>query len=778
MKIWKRSLGLLMAALLLAVSPAAGLAAPAADERTDEELTFQSEIVLPNWDGTDFPVSEPGKAPRSILTYSEECYGDQLPASSRAIYDAIRESPLWNGPAEHMIELTEYLPEESLTLPGTATVTKEDDSFLLNCALDDEQAVQDMVIAAHTALLYDHPELSWLVNTDPTIAFRVSADPTEEELAAMRELQPGDIFTLATPVVHLESLVYGMSNESVRRATTAPEEVEGPDRWHYADTGNRNDLEAALTSARNEIGDLDGMTDAQKVGAVHDWVCGHVRYADKTSTRFIGNWRGYQTVWSALIEGETVCAGYAKLMKMLLDSYDIPCVIVRGQSRGEAHAWNYVMLSGSWYGLDATWADHDGDIDRRDYLRGSSVFEQDHVAAGLTDCFAFTYPVLAEADYTEGSSSILPGDVNLDGMVNLRDLPALADAMGAERPLSPQALANGDLNESGQIELQDITMLAEDLRKNGYAQGAQPGNDSAVQIAVDAENLQPGDLISVTLSGTGEGICGRLEVSGLEPTAVSSGLSDVDTFVLLPDYGTYAVTYTYRVGTQAKEVSVRASQVCRAEGSVLRRTADASWSVNVGSSGPASIPAPNLQPAVSGFETGLANERTYYAKSSGASTKYYLRSNTGKMTRVAVPSVKTGGQTFYPILSGGSVLFPRVESGQVVCYSTFVDGMDVPILNVQTAVSPALTDGYQTGRMNGRPYYVKVSGASMKYYLKSNSGKMTRVAAPSISAGGTKYYPINHGGTVLWPVVETGKLLSYSAYDGDTESPVLVPALG
>ena len=776
MKIWKRSLCLLVAALMLAALPAAGLAEPAADLSMEEEMTFRGEITLPEVDGTDVPAPETGKEQRSIPAYSEEYYGDQLPEASRAIYDAIKGSPLWAGPAEYMIELTDFLPEEAKVLPGTATVTNEDGTFLLSGTLDDEKAVQDMVAAAHTALLYDHPELSWLVNTDPVIFFLAGADPTEEEMEAISQLQPGEAFTLGTDTVQLKSLVYGMSDESVRRATTAPEAVAGPDCWQYADTGDRAAIEAALASARKEIGDLSGKTDAKKVHAVHDWVCSNVRYADLDSARFTENWRGHQTVWSALVEGETVCTGYAKSIKLLLDSYDVPCVIVRGQSHDQSHAWNYVMLNGSWYGLDATWADQEWGIDRRDYLRGSSSFEQDHTAGHLADSFAFAYPALTEADYTEGSSSMLPGDVNLDSTVNLLDLPAVADALNHERPLSPEALSNADLNRSGLIEIEDIVLLAEMLRNNGYAQGAQPGSSPAVQIAADTDVLHPGDVVSVTISGTGSGICGRIETTGLEIAGVSSGMSDEGTFVLVPDYGTPAVTYSYRVSNGAGSVSLRASQVCRTDSSVLQQAADALWSAQVVSSGPAPVPVPELQPAVSGYEEGLANGRTYYAKNTAASTKYYLRSSSGKMTRVAAPGVKAAGQSFYPAAFGDSVLFPRTQNGKVICYCTYRDGMEIPVLNVAAEVSPELTGGYQTGEMNGRTYYVKVSGASMKFYLKSKTGKMTRVAAPGISAGSARYYPINHGGTVLWPVVENGKLMRCSAYADGKETPVLTPA--
>lgn len=48
-----------------------------------------------------------------------------------------------------------------------------------------------------------------------------------------------------------------------------------------------------------------------------------------------------------------VCESYAKVIKLLCDEFDIPCMLVEGDN----HMWNYVKLSGKWYMIDATWDD-------------------------------------------------------------------------------------------------------------------------------------------------------------------------------------------------------------------------------------------------------------------------------------------------------------------------------------------------------------------------------------------------------------------------------------
>ena len=56
---------------------------------------------------------------------------------------------------------------------------------------------------------------------------------------------------------------------------------------------------------------------------------------------------------------ETVCAGYAKMMKLQCNKYGIPCVLVTGVTdSGEYHMWNYIQMeNGVWYAVDATWDD-------------------------------------------------------------------------------------------------------------------------------------------------------------------------------------------------------------------------------------------------------------------------------------------------------------------------------------------------------------------------------------------------------------------------------------
>lgn len=64
-----------------------------------------------------------------------------------------------------------------------------------------------------------------------------------------------------------------------------------------------------------------------------------------------------QSAYSALVNGRTVCAGYARSFQYLLQKLGIPCYYVIGTSEGQDHAWNIVLLDGAFYNVDLTWDD-------------------------------------------------------------------------------------------------------------------------------------------------------------------------------------------------------------------------------------------------------------------------------------------------------------------------------------------------------------------------------------------------------------------------------------
>ena len=165
-------------------------------------------------------------------------------------------------------------------------------------------------------------------------------------------------------------------------------------------------------------------TTYDKVKAIHDKICSMVTYEDKN----LGN-AYYQTPYSLYYDAdgdgkiETVCAGYAKMMKLQCNKYGIPCVLVTGVTdSGEYHMWNYVQMeNGVWYAVDATWDDQStimydfflvGSETYSSAAFGTKKFGNTHIPSGKwttsADC-VFSYPILSTTAYKSNISVVQEG---------------------------------------------------------------------------------------------------------------------------------------------------------------------------------------------------------------------------------------------------------------------------------------------------------------------------------------------------------------------------------
>lgn len=90
-------------------------------------------------------------------------------------------------------------------------------------------------------------------------------------------------------------------------------------------------------------------TDYEKVKTVFETIVDRTQY-DKSAP-------DNQNIYSVFGNWSSVCAGYARATKYLLDQMGVECIYVTGDAGGEAHAWNIVNCDGAWYCVDATWGD-------------------------------------------------------------------------------------------------------------------------------------------------------------------------------------------------------------------------------------------------------------------------------------------------------------------------------------------------------------------------------------------------------------------------------------
>ncbi len=177
--------------------------------------------------------------------------------------------------------------------------------------------------------------------------------------------------------------------------------------WTFQDEADVEQAIQEIEQVKRQIeADLSG-SDEEKIRGVHDYLVANLEYDSTISQDNIYN------IYGALINQRTVCEGYARAFKSIMDDLQIPCLIACGTGQNssgatESHAWNYVELDGKWYAMDVTWDDPiiigngrvSSDVNYRYYLKGSRDFFANHIEDGaIVGDASFRYPTLSVTNY-------------------------------------------------------------------------------------------------------------------------------------------------------------------------------------------------------------------------------------------------------------------------------------------------------------------------------------------------------------------------------------------
>ena len=173
---------------------------------------------------------------------------------------------------------------------------------------------------------------------------------------------------------------------------------------------NRDDVNLAITRIQNEKERMkylaNGSTE-NKIRTIHDYLIDNLEYDATVSRDNIYN------IYGALVNKKTVCEGYARSFKSMMDEIGVPCIIacgigVNSAGQSENHAWNYVKLDGQWYAIDVTWDDPviigngklNNELRYKYFLKGSNSFFDNHTEDGqIVSNSNFRYPTLSMSDY-------------------------------------------------------------------------------------------------------------------------------------------------------------------------------------------------------------------------------------------------------------------------------------------------------------------------------------------------------------------------------------------
>lgn len=100
----------------------------------------------------------------------------------------------------------------------------------------------------------------------------------------------------------------------------------------------------------------EDMSDYAKCETIYNYLAGNVIYSydllNALNTSYTFD-RGI-TAYGAMVDGVTICQGYADAFDMLTSMLGMECVQVFGYGNNEPHNWNQIKLGDHWYHVDCT----------------------------------------------------------------------------------------------------------------------------------------------------------------------------------------------------------------------------------------------------------------------------------------------------------------------------------------------------------------------------------------------------------------------------------------
>ena len=320
--------------------------------------------------------------PGNVWDNNSNTYYGQLDDDSKEVYDLLKVAYQNEAKYDDVSISFSKVISSSAGKPENDKVPSEVSNTI-------SEEVKNIVSYALLALIYDEPEMSWIVNVSMSYSWAYDYTTTDN----------------TNYTYTAKDFVVKISNGANTQYTRAQ-------------------LSEGISKAKSDIGTPGN--NYQTIKAIHNFVCTNVDYVPEGVNLLDDK---YQTVHSALIDGKTVCAGYAKLFKLLCDEYGIPCILVSGTGTNntgvtEDHMWNYVKLGGSWYAVDCTWNDQESRIYEDFLLVGADTvasnldnkaFSESHTSSGQwTTSIAspgFAYPVLSAEAYAQSSDATAPETV-------------------------------------------------------------------------------------------------------------------------------------------------------------------------------------------------------------------------------------------------------------------------------------------------------------------------------------------------------------------------------
>lgn len=308
---------------------------------------------------------------------NERYYYNQLNADAKGIYDAMYE----------MYEKDIFKTgEQEYDLVANGHITSE------QLAAYNEKTILSVFGAARDAFYADYPDIFYVDFSSLSISV------TEKQVTN-------------ASVSDNDAMVYGASLGTGRADTYFTQGFTSQSAVEDAIKAHESRINEIVQGARSQSSSVE-----EQVIYVNNAIIDNTVYTAAT-----GNNEHVRTSYGALVKGESLCEGYARAVKTVLDTLGIKSVLVQGSYRApdgsdNLHMWNYVQIDGKWYGLDATANDgmKGGTDSTRYLLADKKVMGQNHKPNGVMSGagFSFTYPQLTDSSSGGGEESPDEGDTD------------------------------------------------------------------------------------------------------------------------------------------------------------------------------------------------------------------------------------------------------------------------------------------------------------------------------------------------------------------------------
>ena len=190
------------------------------------------------------------------------------------------------------------------------------------------------------------------------------------------------------------------------------------------------------------------MNEIEKVKILHDWVCNNTIYDPDEEKVYAPENRNDASV---LMNGKSVCVGYAKMCNLLFNEAGIETYFIESPS----HAWNIVKIGGHYFHVDSTWDDGDS-ISYNFFMKSDDEIADDtHInysAEKPSSLHAFQKDGMPECSYSMG-------DCNTDGKISIADLVRMNQYILNQQKINADDAILYDLDFSGKIDVFDVIKM-------------------------------------------------------------------------------------------------------------------------------------------------------------------------------------------------------------------------------------------------------------------------------------------------------------------------------